>query len=590
MRTRGKLETRAVAAKVTATAVAALTLVVPASAVTVVGTQAGETIHGTARADEIRARGGNDRVLAAAGADVIDGGTGSDRIDAGAGNDLVRARDGTRDVVACGPGQDRAIVDVLDVTRGCEAVVRPSLLDVPTTPSRIAIENARFGSSGWARFELAPKGTIEGYTGPSAAPGETLTFRVSTVPEADYRIVIYRMGYYGGAGARLAACLPSCEGRAHAQPEQSPAPSLEGLVHAGWPASQRLDLPGDWVSGYYLVYFVLMSGPQEGKATTTWFILREAPGTKRAPMLVQASPTTWQAYNGWGGGSLYEFNSPGGRRAEKIAFDRPYDQPLEQRPEVLELPLVRFLERNGYDVAYQVDVDAARDPGSLDGRKLVVVAGHSEYWSKEMRDGFERARAAATNLAFFAANAAYWQVRFEENFRTIVGYKSAAADPETDPRRETTLFRDLVPPRYECELMGVQHAGGTLTWTTSGDYTVSETAAHDPWIAAAGLHPGDVVRGIVSREVDTIPGSQTASASCGNRLTVLFHRELGTAEQGDADAVKFTAPSGAKVFASGSHQFVWGLEDVPEVERMRHDLVDPRLQAFTKAMLDDLVG
>ena len=386
----------ALAARIAAAGVAALALAVPASAVTVFGTQAGETIRGTARAD---------------------------------------------------------------VVRGCEAVVGFSF-QAPTTPSPISIENARTGSPEWARFGLAPKGTIEGYTEPSTAPGETLTFHVSTDPEADYRIVVYRMGYYNGAGARLAACLPSCEGSSHAQLQRSPSPNAEGLVHAGWPVSQRLDVPGDWVSGYYLVHFVLMSGPHEGKATTTWFILREAPGTKRAPMLVQASPTTWQAYNGWGGGSLYEFNSPAGKRAVKIAFDRPYDQPLEQRPEALELPLVRFLERNGYDVAYQADVDTARDPGSLDGRRLIAVAGHSEYWSKEMRDGFERSRAAGTNLAFFAANAAYWQVRFEDGFSTIVGYKSAARDPEVDPQRETDLFRALVPPRHECALMGIQHAGG----------------------------------------------------------------------------------------------------------------------------------
>jgi hypothetical protein len=54
--------------------------------------------------------------------------------------------------------------------------------------------------------------------------------------------------------------------------------------------------------------------------------------------------------------------------------------------------------------------------------------------------------------------------------------------------------------------------------------------------------------------------------------------------------VRFTAPSGATVFASGSHQFVWGLEDIPEVDRMRHGLVDPRLQAFLRAMLDDMLA
>jgi hypothetical protein len=138
--------------------------------------------------------------------------------------------------------------------------------------------------------------------------------------------------------------------------------------------------------------------------------------------------------------------------------------------------------------------------------------------------------------------------------------------------------------------MGIQHAGGTLEWSTDGDYTVTDQASSDPWLRAAGFAAGDVLRGIVSREVDTIPGRQTAANSCGNGLTVLFHRELGSAEQGDADAVRFTAASGAKVFASGSHQFVWGLEDIPEVDRVRHGLVDPRLQAFVRLMLDDMLA
>jgi hypothetical protein len=354
--------------------------------------------------------------------------------------------------------------------------------------------------------------------------------------------------------------------------------------------SQSIPVTQDWVSGYYFAQFQLASGPFTGRVTTTWFLGREAPGGHRAPLLVQGSPTTWQAYNGWGGGSLYEFNSPNGRRAAKVSFDRPYQQPLEQRPEALEVPLARFLERNGYDVAYQADVDTARDPGSLVGRNAIAVAGHSEYWSKTVRDDFENARDAGIDLAFFGANAAYWQIRYEEDFRTIVGYKNPNWDPETHPALETTLFRALVPPRHECALMGIQHAGGTLQWTTDGDYTVTAAAQQDPWLQRAGFAAGDVVHGVVSREVDTIPGNQSAESSCGNKLTVLFHRELGTAEEGDADAVRFTARSGAEIFSSGSHQFVWGLEDIPEVARMRHGIADVRLQAFTRAMLDDMLG
>jgi hypothetical protein len=561
-------------------------LVTSAEAERIVGTRGGETIRGTATADRLEGRGGDDRVFGLGGHDLLVGGPGADRLWGGAGRDRLLARDGVEDIVVCGPGRDEAVVDARDLVHTCERVRRPPTFEPPPAPSPVVVENAKPGTPGWASFPQVTDGSIEGYTQPSAAPGDTLTFHVSTSPEAHYRIQVFRVGYYGGVGARRVACLPSCDDSALGTSRATPSPSPEGLVHAGWPVSQQLQIPQDWVSGYYVARFQLASGADAGRAATTWFILRE-PAERRAPMLVQASPTTWQAYNAWGGSSLYEFNSLGGRRAAKVAFDRPYDQ-RDQRPEALEVPLVRFLERNGYDVSYQADVDTARQPAVLEGRSAVLVAGHSEYWDKSVRDSFDRARQAGTDLAFFGANAAYWQIRYEDDFRTIVGYKSAAWDPETDPALETELFRSLVPPRYECGLMGIQHAGGTLRWP-DGDYTVTESAASDPWLRAAGFAAGDVVSGIVSREVDTIPGHLTAADSCGNRLTVLFHRELGGAEDGDADAVRFAAPSGATVFASGSHQFVWGLEDVPEVDGMRHGLVDPRLQAFARRMLDDML-
>ena len=581
-------------ARIAAAAAALLLFAVgTAAAERVIGTPGGDTIRGTAAADRLYGRGGEDRVFGLAGADLIDGGPGADRLWGGLGTDRIVARDHSQDLVICGPGRDTAVVDLLDLVHtSCEVVHRlavPSGLP-PAEPAPVVLENRLPGTPGWASFDLAPERAIEGYTTPSVAPGETLEFHVSTMPEASYRVLVYRAGYYGGVGARRLACLPSCDGSAQGIERLIATPTSEGLVHAGWPVSQSIPVTDDWVSGYYFAHFELTNGPFAGRVTTTWFVVREAPRARRAPLLVQASATTWQAYNGWGGGSLYEFNSPGGRRAAKVAFDRPYQQPLEQRPEVLEIPLVRFLERNGYDVAYQADVDTARDPGSLAGRKVIAVAGHSEYWSKSIRDSFEGARDARVDLAFFGANAAYWQVRYEDDYRTIVGYKSPAGDPETDPALETYLFRGLVPPRNECALMGIQHAGGLLDWTTDGDYTVTSEAVRDPWLRGAGFLPGDIVRGVVSREVDSIPGAQSAENSCGNKLTVLFHRELGTPESGDADAVRFTAPSGAKIFASGSHQFVWGLEDVPEIARMHHGIVDARLQAFVRVMLDDMLA
>jgi hypothetical protein len=581
-------------------AIGASVLAVSAGAVTRIGTSGPDLLRGSHSADELHGRAGEDRLFGLSGNDLLDGGAGGDLVVGGGGRDLMiggtgadllRGRDARRDRLRCGPGRDTAVVDVFDLARRCEVVQRPAgppPSEPPPSPSPVARENEKPGTPGWPSFGGAPPGAIEGYTRVSAAPGDSLTFHVSADPAESYRIRVFRIGWYGGVGARLVACLPGCDDSGAARPEPTPGKTEVGLVHAGWPVAQRLTIPRDWVSGYYLVHYVLTSGANAGSSAASFFILREAPGGPRARMLVQAGASTWQAYNGWGGGSLYEFNSPDARRAAKVSFDRPMTSPGLTKALAWDLPLLRFLERHGYDIAYQADVDTARDPATLEGREVVVVAGHNEYWTKGVRDAFERAKSTGTDLAFFGANAAYWQIRYEEDYRTIVGYKNASWDPETDPQLETDLFRSLVPPRYECALMGIQHQGGVLDWTTFGDYTV--VAPSDPWLGAGGLAPGDVVRGVVSREVDTIPDNQTAEDSCGNKLTVLFHREAGGNTLGDADGVRFTAPSGAKVFASGSHQFAWGLEDVPGLrELVPEGVVDPRLQRFAEAMLADML-
>jgi hypothetical protein len=71
-------------------------------------------------------RGGlkGDVLSGGAGDDQLIPGTGRDRVRAGAGNDVISARDGSTDVIDCGPGVDRVSADARDVVRGCESVVR----------------------------------------------------------------------------------------------------------------------------------------------------------------------------------------------------------------------------------------------------------------------------------------------------------------------------------------------------------------------------------------------------------------------------------------------------------------------------------
>ena len=108
-------------------------------------------------------------------------------------------------------------------------------------------------------------------------------------------------------------------------------------------------------------------------------IVRE-PAGQHASALVIAPVNTWQAYNPWGGKSLYDFQSDG-VAAVKVSFNRPY-HPAHTFLEY-DLDLIRWLEREGYDVSYTTDVDVDSQPGSLLQHTLVMTAGHDEYWSKE---------------------------------------------------------------------------------------------------------------------------------------------------------------------------------------------------------------
>ena len=445
--------------------------------------------------------------------------------------------------------------------------------------SVIAAENAATPTTRWLYSEARAR-EIEGYSSAvSVEPRESIGFHLSAVPAAAVAIEVYRLGWYGGSGGTLKACLPFCGGTYDVSPQAVPPPiSPTDEVRANWPQTSSLVVPSDWVSGYYVANAVILSGETAGLADQIPFVVR-ANAERRAQILAQVPVNTWQAYNGWGEKSLYPFNSSAGKRANRVSFDRPYFIGAgQQEMSRWELDGVAWLERDGYDVAYQTDVDTHRRPRSLLEHRLVVTLGHGEYWTREMRNAFESARDLGTNLAFMGANTAYWQVRYENNERTIVGYKSLY-DPEPNIELKTALFREVGRP--ECALLGVQHQGGPQNWPNA-DYTVAETASTDPWFADTGLVPGDVIPGIVSIERDSVPDS-----GCGNP-TVLFRYRAGGDTAGDAEAVKYTAASGARVFSTGSFDFVAGLAHA-RINGYAPSLVDERLQRFMRNAMADLL-
>jgi len=432
----------------------------------------------------------------------------------------------------------------------------------------------------WRLDSPSSDAAVEGYASePSVAPGEKLQLHVSTAPRARYRVEVYRIGWYGGAGGKLLACAPSCtEDRAGA-PQAVPDPDpVTAELRAGWPVTNEVTVAPDWQSGYYLAKLVLTSGSDAGKSSGIPFVVR-APAGSRSAVLVVIPVNTWQAYNEWGGFSLY--TDP--RAAVKVSFDRPYAASDDQV--YLDYPIARFIDQFGYDAAYTTDADVDADPAELTRHRLVVVGAHSEYWTKAMRDGFEAARGLGVSLAFLGGNTVYWQIRYADAERRVLEeYRSASGDPSPNPRQKTVRWREDPVGRPECSLVGVQWQGGDNTSDPGRhDYRVVTRSLPDPWFQGTGFRAGDTVPAAVGREWDAVAPECSGSLP---ELTVLLHYQghvtpqpggvyTSTFHSTNADVVRYQARSGAIVFAVGSIEFAWSLTGSADGAAVAEGVIDP---------------
>src|SRR3954447_19080926 len=209
--------------------------------------------------------------------------------------------------------------------------------------------------------------------------------------------------------------------------------------------------PPPAVSGVYEAKLVRTDSP--GLNNQIVFVVRN--DASHSDLTFQTSDTTWQAYNSWGGNSLYVGNPAG--RAYKVSFNRPYNTRSTNGGEDFffstEYPMVRFLEANGYDVTYQSGLDTDRSGSRILNHNTFLSVGHDEYWSAAQRANVEAARDAGVNLSFFSGNIALWKIRYESSidgtntsYRTLVSYKETKDGAKIDPTSTWTgSWRD---PRF----------------------------------------------------------------------------------------------------------------------------------------------
>src|SRR5262245_22456896 len=231
-----------------------------------------------------------------------------------------------------------------------------SAADPCATPSnRIVAENCQTGSPA-SEWDLGgvDSSQIEGFaTDISVDQGQTVQLKVNTTATA-YRIDVYRLGYYAGMGARKVATIPDSATLKQRQPPCLSEAST-GLVDCGnWAVSASWAVPANAVSGVYIAKLVREDGV--GGVNHAYFVVRDDDG--HSDLLFQTSDTTWQAYNRYGGNSLYA-NGAGdlvAGRAYKVSYNRPFTTRFADTQKSFlfnaEYPMIRFLERNGYDVSY----------------------------------------------------------------------------------------------------------------------------------------------------------------------------------------------------------------------------------------------
>ncbi|HEY0277463.1 MAG TPA: DUF4082 domain-containing protein [Solirubrobacterales bacterium] len=483
------------------------------------------------------------------------------------------------------------------------AAAESPLCTAPVT-NPIACENTKEGDppGDWQVQGIGDE-SIQGFaTEMSVEPGQTESFKIQTTA-SKYTIRILRLGWYKGDGARVIepAFKPSAT-----LPQKQPECLHEGatgLTDCGnWAVSASWKVPSTAVSGLYMAE---LERTDTGGESQIFFVVSNKEST--APIVLKTSDATWQAYNAWGGNSLYSCKAdwcppepkPGPeayRAAYAVSYNRPFDGTLEtdggkSDPLYAEYQMMRFLEKEGYNLTYVTGADIEQEPAMLKEHKVLISSGHDEYWSAGERDAVEAAREAGVNLAFFSGNEVFWKTRYgpsmekagAQPYRTLTTYKETHFNRPMDPLEPITATSSWSDPRFKSGGAGKPANSLTGQYFTvnsgSSNIQVPGTFAklrfwRNTAVSKLGtnetltLDPGGEVLGY-EWDSDADNGFRPAGRISLSSTTVNgveIFTDYGTNVKTNSLATHslslYRAPSGALVFGAGTVQWAWGLEYV----------------------------
>jgi hypothetical protein len=501
-------------------------------------------------------------------------------------------------------------------TRPRTARTRPTVVPAPTAhPYRwlvetagsqpsVAAENAHPGTRAWRLPGPASdaggrrSGDVSGYVSEETVePGQTERIYVAAPGARTVRISVFRIGWYGGTGGRevLASdplalvSQPPCRHR-----------SATGLTECDWHPTLTFTIPSALPSGVYIAKLSASTGKSD-----CLFVVR---ALTPQPLLAQVPTATYEAYNGWGGDSLYPVGADrvqvtGTTQGVDVSYDRPYDRETGAGQFFEgDVAMVWFLERYGYPVSYTTSESVDENPGQVLAHRGLIDFGHSEYWSQRQADAFRSARDAGVSILFFGSDTMAWRVRYApasavaseagQQDQSIVSYKEyGALDPNhTEP---TGPF-----PGFGASLTGSAYVGCVTPRVNATGPWIYRYYAWSPaprlspsWLfAGTGINSDTRIPGIVGYEPDV----RTADSPANTRVIGSGAVQCRPPEPGEphpapgqkrAQTTLYTAPSGALVFNTGTLGWELGLEPVPSASPNAPPHPDPRIVTITRNLL-----
>jgi hypothetical protein len=275
--------------------------------------------------------------------------------------------------------------------------------------------------------------------------------------------------------------------------------AADDLYDCRWEVDHEFAISADATPGIYVAEAEFERKKKTYRYPIT-FVVRRAASKPAAEMLVLCATSTWTAYSStsfavnaagpqsWGTNGIKNSNEAApayscyrnhraGQPTYQIGLKMPWPAAgpdvRYSPPEIGYSHLMRaerflhaWLQTEGHEFDVASDLDLHRQPSLLDGRKVVFINGHSEYWSREAYEAADAYLKRGGSLIVMSGNTMFWRTSFDDEvmecrkFDDQIGGRPNAMVGElyhTHDHRRGSLMRECGLPSGR--VIGLEAAG-----------------------------------------------------------------------------------------------------------------------------------